>query len=458
MTLMLLLEKINHLSDNNSRKIILDIYELKDFNKMFRQTSIKSENLNIADFLYRHRDELKIDINAKGPSSKSALDFAIEKKTKENVLFLLKLKETIINDRQRDEINDVFGASFRTLNIAPFYVPFGNALAKLNTQVKMSTDDYSVNVSALIKNVTTKKMSILEQVKSINTLDDSEHINQTILINMHDFVKKFMLELNKLNSVYDDFEEAFEQYLPYSYAQEKILAGNEFAKNDLNSSMKNTCLHNRAVMEKTMLAVQHNKSALISNFVQVMSAFVDVLVLFDKTPSNPTSILSDKDKDPEQSNTPVVSQSSQEKQPSLEICDQNTTQENRIASPFSNECYKKINKQPLNTAPKIEPVLVIADSRLERLKDLNKKLTQLKQKGQVKLSVFHTLLNEIGNEIALQIKPTKKGFMVSQSTNQFSFHRPHNKDKGVDKAALASLKAMVDEYISTIDCSRPTFK
>ena len=460
LNLLCLLEKINLLADINSRKIFLKLYESNDFNIMFRQTSIKPESLGIADFLYLHRDEFKVDVNAKGPSKKGALDFAIEKNSKPNTLFLLKLKEIEVNDLVRERIKDKFGQDFRTVNIAPHYLSLGDKLIKMNSSVKKLTDDYSRKLSTLTEDLKIKILHVNKQIKSLNSVsgDERAQIHQTILNDMHRFVEQYLIELNKLSPEYDDFEETFNQYLPYSYAQEKILQGNEFAKNQLNSSMKNTCLHNRTGLEETAKAVRHNKMALINNFDEVMSLFVLVLVLFKESSFPSITLHSEEDKDPEQStqvheiNKPLVSQPSQEKHTSPKPSSQNTLSNTNNSSSKKTANQSNI-KASSNAKSKIETVSDASDSKLDRLKELHEELTQLKQKGQVKLTTFQSILKKISNEMALQIKPTKKGFMVkSTNPNPFSFHTPH-KDKGVDKATIESMKDLIEKEINTVNNS-----
>jgi len=429
-----LLEKINNLCDGNSRKIFLQFYEQKEFNIMFRQTATRPENLEIADFLYLNREEFKIDVNAKGKSNKNALDFAIEKSSKANVLFLLKLKETEVDNLMRDKINNKFGQDFRTTNIAPNYVSLGDKLIMMHSRVKQYTTDYSKNLSTLVDDLKTKSLNNLDQVKSINSEDEFIEIRLNLFFIMRTFVDNYLLELSKLSNEFEDFEDLFNLYLPYSYAQEKLLNGNEIAKSNMNSTMKNTCLHNRKCLEETAAGVRHNKMALISNFDEVMQLFILNLTLFEKQ-STPSININPKDEDDSnpQINEPDMPEPSQENQHSPGLSSSNPTSKHHLNKPNS----------------KANSGLDIPNAKLDRLKSICDELNQLKQKGQVKLSAFHSIIKNLSKEIDLQIKPTKKGFMVNQSTNHFSFHRSHE-DKGVDKAAVHSLKSIVEENIKTI--------
>ncbi|MBA2711897.1 MAG: hypothetical protein H0U57_15070 [Tatlockia sp.] len=455
MNRLLLLEKINLLTDINSRKIFLNFYKQEDFNTMFRQTAVKPENLDIAGFLYTHKEEFKIDVNAKGKSNKTALDFAIERDAKENVLFLLKLEEIEVNDLTRDKIFDKFGNNFRTVNVSTNYVALGDKLISMNSRVKQSTLDYQKNLSSLVNDLKDKVMTNFELVKSQGSKEEFSSIRQSLLLDMKNFVDNFLLELSKLNE-FEDFEELFNQYLPYSYAQEKLLNGNEYAKSNLNSSMKNTCLHNRKYLQETALGVHHNKLALISNFDEVMQLFILNLVLFDQKITESTYIIV---KDEDQGDDPNLNISkpepSEPSEPSSENHPSLNLEKSVDFSNFTNHSKKSNRNKNSNNSFK-EPNLNKSNAKLENLKYLCDEINQLKQKGQVKLSAFQALIKDLSKEIDLQIKTTKKGFMVSQSTNHFSFHRPHE-DKGIDKAALQSLKNIVEENIQGITNSSCKF-
>lgn len=451
MNLLILLEKINNLSDSNSRKIFLEFYELKDFNTMFRQTATRPENLAIADFLYLNKDEFRIDVNAKGKSQKNALDFAIEKNSIENVLFLLKLKETQVDDRMRDKINNKFGQNFRTLNIAPHYVPLGDKLISMNSRVEQYTLDYSKILPTLVEELKNKTFKNLEKVKSIGSADQCNGIRQSLLRDMKNFVDNYLIELAKLSNELDNFEDLFNQYLPYSYAQEKVLQGNEFAKSNLNSSMKNTCLHNRKYLGETAAAVHHNKMAILSNFNEVMQLFILNLVLFEQQSTaliNSTLKKDDSDPDPQITKLEFF-EPSQENQLSPDLSTSTSENLSNISASFDNFSQKSAKKIHSKAIPQKEPSPQKPSTKLANLTNLCDELNQLKQKGQVKLSAFQSIIKSISKEIDLQIKTTKKGFMVSQSKNHFSFHRPHE-DKGVDKAAVQSLKDLVEENMQAI--------
>jgi hypothetical protein len=433
--------------DTSEDNPLFKAFEKKDFNLMFRIATVSPDTLEIMQYLYLHKEKFEIDPNKPGGSGEAPLDIAIENKSTETVVYLLKLNEVNVSDEHRKNIKTRFGHSFGKAEISESYIRMSNSLTKLLKSIPAEED----KCLTMINNSCHSDMiSQLAETRSEGKKNISFYNAVKTLLegcNEMRFIIHPMVEL------YDEFEEKHLVYLSYSNAHEK-LAGKAIVNNINIESLLNTRITYKMELDR----FRKRKEILLDHIEDFVKVQKDILTLIldmrekvlaknqsEKSPSeegpsfeNPkiTAKETSNNELTPKNTAPILVQNSLFKEPTTEKL---KTQKQELIK----ESPKAAVKKSVNQEKEVQKLTHKNTTKTNKISDkfdvLLDDITALKQKGEVKLNAFLKIFESLAEIINIEIKDTSSGYLIKDQkdpNNNFSFHRPHN-GHGVDKKAVS---------------------
>jgi hypothetical protein len=413
-----------------------EAFDRKDFNLLFRRACSEQDTLDLAKYLYSNKEEFNIDPNGHGPSGNRALDIAIDSTSKATVLFLLMQEEVDVSDTMREKIKKNAAVSnFLANKLTKIHTEQCKKLMPMATRFSKGSQDAETKCIQLMLHVE-KLTSIFESIELDIAIDEELEISTMLKL-----IDQINIENTNTMNFYNEFENTYSTHKPYFCAQQKLWEGPESANahtEEMLSSYEELLVKCMEILPPHISKVNAAQSkmklikSLVLMTVHILASIKDEKSVIQAVPETDQSNLvqnsffqsPEKQQELQKSNTPDQKPTMNKPTPAKPIKD--SAQKERVVS----------QSKPKSTSS--------PDPIPETLRITSKKLRALKQKGEIKLQPVMKLLESLTKETNITMEKTTCGFILKSPSTITSFHRPHKKDKGVDKKAVTNVIALLD--------------